>query len=174
MVSAFAVKCPHAPPSLGVLEATFPAAARSNPPCLLPGLLFGEQCSLAERSRLKREEAFLPLNTTGWIIVVVAVIFAILAPLCAMVVRFAMSRQREYLADAGAVELTRYPDGLIGALRKLGGCRQPLRHVGQSTAPLFMVNPLKRKVRTGRHDASTVFSTHPPLTDRIQRIQALK
>ena len=113
-------------------------------------------------------------NPLAIIIVVVAVIFAILAPLCAMVVRFAMSRQREYLADAGAVELTRYPDGLIGALRKLGGCRQPLRHVGQSTAPLFMVNPLKRKVRTGRHDASTVFSTHPPLTDRIRRIQALK
>ncbi|MEE2681044.1 MAG: M48 family metallopeptidase [Planctomycetota bacterium] len=108
------------------------------------------------------------------VIVVLAIVFAILAPFCAMVVRFAMSRQREYLADAGAVELTRYPDGLIGALRKLGGHREPLRHVGQSTAPLFIVNPLKRAVRSGRHDASTVFSTHPPLTERIQRLQALK
>ena len=113
-------------------------------------------------------------NPLAIVIVVLAIIFAILAPFCAMVVRFAMSRQREYLADAGAVELTRYPDGLIGALNKLGGHRQPLRHVGQSTAPLFIVNPLKRAVRSGRHDASTVFSTHPPLTDRIKRLQALK
>ena len=113
-------------------------------------------------------------NPLAIVIVVLAIIFAILAPLCAMLVRFAMSRQREYLADAGAVELTRYPDGLIGALGKLGGHREPLQHVGQSTAPLFIVNPLKRAVRSGRHDASTVFSTHPPLTERIQRLQALK
>jgi heat shock protein HtpX len=113
-------------------------------------------------------------NPLAIVIVVLAIIFAILAPVCAMVVRFAMSRQREFLADAGAVELTRYPDGLIGALKKLGGHRQPLRHVGQSTAPLFIVNPLKRAVRSGRHDASTVFSTHPPLTERIQRLSALK
>ncbi|MAJ46091.1 MAG: hypothetical protein CBC35_02175 [Planctomycetes bacterium TMED75] len=113
-------------------------------------------------------------NPLAIVIVVLAVIFAILAPLCAMLVRFAMSRQREFLADAGAVELTRYPDGLIGALGKLGGHRQPLQHVGQSTAPLFIVNPLKRAVRSGRHDASTVFSTHPPLTERIQRLRALK
>ena len=113
-------------------------------------------------------------NPLAIVIVVLAIVFAILAPFCAMLVRFAMSRQREYLADAGAVELTRYPDGLIGALKKLGGHREPLRHVGQSTAPLFIVNPLKRAVRSGRHDASTVFSTHPPLTERIQRLQALK
>ncbi|MCH2144156.1 MAG: M48 family metalloprotease [Phycisphaerales bacterium] len=108
------------------------------------------------------------------VIIVVAVIFAIIAPLCAMLVRFAMSRQREYLADAGAVELTRYPDGLIGALSKLENCRQPLRHVGKSTAPLFIVNPLKAAVRKGRHDASNAFSTHPPLSERIQRLRALK
>ena len=108
------------------------------------------------------------------VIIVIAVIFAIVAPLCAMLVRFAMSRQREYLADAGAVELTRYPDGLIGALKKLENCRQPLRHVGKSTAPLFIVNPLKAAVRRGRHDASNAFSTHPPLSERIQRLRALK
>lgn len=108
------------------------------------------------------------------IIIIVAVVFAILAPLCAMLVRFAMSRQREFLADAGAVELTRYPDGLVGALRKLGACRQPLKHVGKSTAPLFIVNPLKAAVRQGRHDASTAFSTHPALSERIQRITALE
>ena len=108
------------------------------------------------------------------IIIVVAVVFAILAPLCRMLVRFAMSRQREFLADAGAVELTRYPDGLVSALSKLGGCRQPMQHVGKSTAPLFIVNPLKAAVRQGRHDASTAFSTHPALSERIQRIRALE
>tara|TARA_B100001059_G_scaffold215829_1_gene233689 strand:- start:799 stop:1899 length:1101 start_codon:yes stop_codon:yes gene_type:complete len=113
-------------------------------------------------------------NPLAILIVVLAVIFAILAPICAVMVRFAMSRQREYLADAGAVELTRYPQGLVGALKKLGAQRQPLRHVGQSTAPLFIVNPLKKAVRGGRHDVSTAFSTHPPLTDRIARIQALE
>ena len=113
-------------------------------------------------------------NPLAIIIVVVAIIFAILAPICAVLVRFAMSRQREYLADAGAVELTRYPRGLVGALRKLGAQRQPLRHVGQSTAPLFIVNPLKKAVRGGRHDISTAFSTHPPLCDRIARLQALE
>ena len=107
------------------------------------------------------------------VIIVLAVIFAILAPLCGMLVRFAMSRQREFLADAGAVELTRYPDGLVSALNKLGSCREPLRHVGKSTAPLFIVNPMKAAVSKGRHDASTAFSTHPALSERIQRIKAL-
>lgn len=108
------------------------------------------------------------------VIIVLAVVFAILAPLCATLVRFAISRQREFLADAGAVELTRYPDGLASALRKLGACRQPLKHVGKATAPLFIVNPLKAAVRRGRHDASTAFSTHPALSERIQRIEALE
>jgi len=107
------------------------------------------------------------------VIIVLALLFAILAPLCATLVRFAVSRQREFLADAGAVELTRYPAGLVSALRKLGACRQPLRHVGKSTAPLFIVNPLKAAVRRGRHDSSTAFSTHPALSERIQRIAAL-
>ena len=113
-------------------------------------------------------------NPLAIVIVVVAVIFAVLAPLCAVLVRFAMSREREFLADAGAVELTRYPAGLVGALQKLGACRQPLQHVGKSTAPLFIVNPLKAAVRQGRHDASTVFSTHPSLAERIKRIDALE
>lgn len=107
------------------------------------------------------------------IIIVLAVVFAILAPLCGMLVRFAMSRQREFLADAGAVELTRYPAGLAGALRKLGASRQTLQHVGKSTAPLFIVNPMKAAVSRGRHDASTAFSTHPALSERIARIEAL-
>jgi heat shock protein HtpX len=108
------------------------------------------------------------------VIIVVAVIFAILAPLCAVLVRFAMSREREFLADAGAVELTRYPTGLVDALSKLGACREPLQHVGKATAPLFIVNPLKAAVRKGRHDASTVFSTHPSLAERITRLKALE
>lgn len=107
------------------------------------------------------------------ILMVVAVLLLILAPIVATMIRLAISRQREYLADAGAVEITRYPQGLIGALEKLGGCRQPLRSVNQAIAPLFIVNPMKAAVEGGRHDASSVFLTHPPLHERIERLQAL-
>ncbi len=112
-------------------------------------------------------------NPLAIIIIVLALVLIILAPIVATVIRLALSRQREYLADAGAVELTRYPQGLIGALRKLHDCRQPLRVVNQAIAPLFIVNPLKRAVERGRHDVSSVFLTHPPLCERIARLEAL-
>jgi heat shock protein HtpX len=112
-------------------------------------------------------------NPLAIIIIVLAIVLIILAPIVATVIRLALSRQREYLADAGAVELTRYPQGLIGALRKLHDCRQPLRVVNQAIAPLFIVNPLKRAVERGRHDVSSVFLTHPPLNERIARLEAL-
>jgi heat shock protein HtpX len=112
-------------------------------------------------------------NPLAIVMIVIAIVLIILAPIVATMIRLALSRQREYLADAGAVELTRYPQGLIGALRKLHDCRQPLRVVNQAIAPLFIVNPLKRAVERGRHDASSVFLTHPPLCERIARLEAL-
>jgi heat shock protein HtpX len=107
------------------------------------------------------------------IVLVVAVILAIIAPTLAMLIRFAVSRQREYLADAGAVELTRYPQGLIGALEKLGACREPLEAANRATAHLYIVNPLKSAMKGEGHELSSVFRTHPPLHDRIKRLQAL-
>lgn len=107
------------------------------------------------------------------VILVIAVVLAIIAPTLAMLIRFAVSRQREYLADAGAVELTRYPQGLISALEKLGGCREPLEVANRATAHLYIVNPLKSAMKGEGHELNTVFATHPPLHDRIARLQAL-
>jgi heat shock protein HtpX len=112
-------------------------------------------------------------NPLAIVMLVIAVLLIIIAPIVATMIRLAISRQREYLADAGAVELTRYPQGLIGALTKLGNCRQPLRVVNQAIAPLFIVNPIKAAVEKGRHDTSSIFLTHPPLHERIERLQAL-
>jgi heat shock protein HtpX len=103
------------------------------------------------------------------IVMAVAVVLAVIAPILAMSIRFAVSRQREYLADAGAVELTRYPQGLIGALQKLGASPKAMERANRATAHLFIVNPLKKAA----HEASSVFRTHPPLHERIARLQAL-
>jgi heat shock protein HtpX len=84
-----------------------------------------------------------------------------------------MSRQREYLADAGAVELTRYPEGMISALEKLGACHEPLEVANRATAHLYIVNPLKSAMKGEGHELNSVFRTHPPLRDRIERLQAL-
>ncbi len=107
------------------------------------------------------------------VILAIAVILAIIAPMLAMMIRFAVSRQREYLADAGAVELTRYPQGLIGALEKLGACREPLEVANRATAHLYIVNPLKNAMKGDGHELNSMFATHPPLHDRIARLQAL-
>lgn len=112
-------------------------------------------------------------NPVMIVVIVIALLLAFIAPLLASIIRFAMSRQREYLADAGAVELTRYPQGLIGALEKLGGSQIPLDTANKATAHLFIVNPLKSAMREGGQERSSMFQTHPPLHDRIQRLKAL-
>ena len=112
-------------------------------------------------------------NAVMLILMIVAVVLALIAPLLAMLIRFAVSRQREYLADAGAVELTRYPQGLIGALEKLGGSKQPLKAANRATAHMYIVNPLKNAMKGKGHELSSAFRTHPPLHERIARLRAL-
>ena len=107
------------------------------------------------------------------IVFVIAIVLAIIAPTLAMLIRMAVSRQREYLADAGAVELTRYPQGLIGALEKLGASKQRLKAANRATAHLYIVNPLKNALKGKGHELSSVLRTHPPLGDRISRLRAL-
>ena len=107
------------------------------------------------------------------VVMVLAVVLAIIAPALAMLIRFAVSRQREFLADAGAVELTRYPQGLIGALEKLGASTTPLRGANRATAHLYCVNPLRNAAKGKGHELSSVFRTHPPLHERIARLRAL-
>ncbi|HZF36648.1 MAG TPA: M48 family metallopeptidase [Candidatus Angelobacter sp.] len=102
-------------------------------------------------------------------LLVIFVVFAILAPIAAQLVRFAVSRQREYLADATSVRLTRNPVGLIGALEKLAAEQRPFDGANRATQHMFIVNPFK----VFGANSTALFSTHPPLEQRIQRLQNL-
>ncbi len=100
---------------------------------------------------------------------VVAIVLAILAPLFATMVRLAVSRQREYLADASSVELTRNPHGLERALAKIAADQEPLEVANRATQHLYIVNPIKKFEEHG----SDLMSTHPPIVDRINRLRTL-
>ena len=103
------------------------------------------------------------------LIFVLAILFAILAPIAARLVQLAVSRQREYLADASGVELTRNPVGLERALAKIALDPEPLKEANRATQHLYFENPVK-----GVSDrSSSLFSTHPPVLDRINRLRAL-
>ena len=93
---------------------------------------------------------------------IVAILFAILAPIFAQILYFALSRKREYLADAGAVRLTRYPAGLAGALEKIGGTTINMETANKVTAPMYIANPFRGKKKV------SLYSTHPPIEERIR------
>ncbi|GAG00821.1 unnamed protein product, partial [marine sediment metagenome] len=100
------------------------------------------------------------------IMLVIAIIAAILAPIMAYLLYFALSRRREYLADAGAARLTRYPEGLAGALEKIANDKSPqLAAVNKVTAPMYIVNPFKKKKQMKLSDLT---STHPPISERVK------
>lgn len=99
---------------------------------------------------------------------VAGIVAAILAPVVAIMIQMAISRQREYLADATSALTTRYPEGLITALDKIGQSGSSLKKQNSSTAHLFFANPLKKGSFSG------LFSTHPPIEDRIARLQEMK
>ena len=107
-------------------------------------------------------------GSLGVILLVVGVVMAILAPIFTTLVQMAVSRQREYLADASSVELTRNPQGLERALAKLASDNEPLHSANGATQHLYIVNPLK-KLGGGR----ALFSTHPPIVERINRLRQL-
>ena len=100
------------------------------------------------------------------VMLVIAILAAILAPIMAYLLYYALSRRREYLADAGAARLTRYPEGLASALEKISGDPSPqLASVNKVTAPMYIVNPFKKK---GQMKLSDLTSTHPPISERIR------
>lgn len=103
------------------------------------------------------------------IILVVALVFMILAPIMAQLIYFAISRKREYLADASAALYTRYPEGLASALEKLGGSAIQLKSANQATAPMYIVNPFRKKGLK----ASDLSSTHPRLSERIRILRSM-
>ncbi|MFG0325987.1 MAG: M48 family metallopeptidase [Phycisphaerales bacterium JB037] len=107
------------------------------------------------------------------IILIIAVLLAILAPILARIIQMSYSRQREYLADAGAVELTRNPKAMASALSRLAGDEDPfVDTANRGMAHMFIVNPLK-KMRESHQQFSSVFASHPPIKDRIARMLAL-
>jgi heat shock protein HtpX len=105
----------------------------------------------------------------GAIIVVVGLILAILSPLIAQLIHFAVSRRREFLADASGAMLTRYPPGLASALRKIAADKEPLEVANKATAHLYIVNPLKDIGGA----VNKLFSTHPPIEERIAALEKM-
>jgi len=103
------------------------------------------------------------------ILAVVGLVLAIFAPLIAQLIRFAISRKREFLADANGAFLTRYPPGLASALRKIASDTEPLEAANKATAHLYIVNPLKDIKGT----VNKMFSTHPPVEERIAALEKM-
>jgi heat shock protein HtpX len=105
----------------------------------------------------------------GAIVAVIAIVLAILTPIIATLIQLAVSRQREYLADASGALLTRYPPGLASALRKIAMDTEPLEVANKATAALYIANPLKNAPAFFDH----LFDTHPPIEERIKRLEAM-
>lgn len=118
------------------------------------------------RGRSNRDEGNL-----GVILFLVGIITAILSPLIAQLIQLAISRRREFLADAGGAQLTKYPEGLARALEKIGSDKEPLEAANKATAHLYFANPLKN-----HHDSigwfASLFNTHPPVSERIKALRS--
>lgn len=108
------------------------------------------------------------------ILMLVGLICLILAPIFGQLMQLALSRRREYLADASAVEFTRNPDGLISALQKLDSDSNQLKTANKSTAHMYIVSPFKTNIKDGKKRKTSLFSTHPSIDDRIEAIRNLK
>lgn len=105
------------------------------------------------------------------IFIIVGIVFAILTPIVATLIQLAVSRKREYLADASGVLLTRYPEGLANALEKLAHDRKPLMHASNATAHLFIANPFGNKA--AKTWFAGLFDTHPPIEERIKLLRSM-
>ncbi len=104
-------------------------------------------------------------NQSGAVLMIVGLVLAIVAPIFATLLQLAISRKREFIADSDGILLTRYPDGLITALKKLERYSRKMKRVNKATAHLFITNPF------GAKNVRTWFSTHPPIEDRIKALK---
>ncbi|HEX7586151.1 MAG TPA: M48 family metallopeptidase [Patescibacteria group bacterium] len=102
------------------------------------------------------------------LLMVLAIVLSILAPIAAVLMQLAISRKREFLADADGALLTRYPEGLARALEKISADTEPLEAANRATAHLYIVNPFKGK------KLSSLFQTHPPLEERIKALRGME
>ena len=103
------------------------------------------------------------------IILALGIVLMILAPIAAQLIYFAISRKREYLADASSALYTRYPEGLASALEKLAASTAPVKSANQASAPMYIINPFRKKGRA----ASDLTSTHPPISERIRILRSM-
>lgn len=107
-------------------------------------------------------------NKAGGVLVIVGIVLAILAPIFASLIQLAISRKREFLADASGALLTRYPEGLASALQKISQYSQPMAKASKATAHLFIANPF------GANKIKSLFSTHPPVQARVEALLGKK
>ncbi len=105
----------------------------------------------------------------AWPLLILALALAILAPVISKIIQLAVSRKREYLADASATQFTRYPEGLASALLKISGDQEVLEVANRATQHLYIVNPIKSFEKR----AKTLFSTHPPIAERVRRLRTM-
>ncbi|MCP4571509.1 MAG: M48 family metallopeptidase [bacterium] len=143
---------------------------------LFAGVLAGAIVMLAEvglrgmwfgggRSRSRRDSG----SDGSGIFAVLAIVLMILAPILAQLIYFAISRKREYLADASAAAFTRYPEGLASALEKIAASPRKLASANSATAPMYIINPLKRTKKM----AANATGTHPPIDERVKVLRAM-
>lgn len=102
------------------------------------------------------------------ILALIGIVLVLLAPIIATLIQLAISRKREFLADASGALLTRYPEGLASALRKISGYSQPMQKAHNATAHLFIANPFGGKAKVGF--LRKLFNTHPPMEERIEAL----
>ena len=112
-------------------------------------------------------------KNSGGIFIIVGLLMAILSPIISQIIQLAISRRREFLADASSVKLTRQPSGLISALKKLGADKEPLEAANKATAHLCITNPLNNLSSDARGWFAGLFNTHPPLSDRIKVLEQM-
>lgn len=112
-------------------------------------------------------------GNTGAIFLILGILFAIIAPIIANLIKLAISRRREFMADAGSVAITRQPSGLISALKKIASDHEPLEVANKATAHLYIENPFKDKSSSAVGWFSNMFNTHPPIEDRISALSEM-
>ena len=105
----------------------------------------------------------------GGIIVLIGIIFAVFSPIAATLIHLAISRKREFLADASGALLTRYPEGLANALKKISEYNQPMQKVSNAIAHLYISNPYGKQKNEIKF-FQKMFLTHPPIEDRIKAL----
>lgn len=112
-------------------------------------------------------------NQMQGLFLIIGIVLAILSPIIATLIKLAVSRQREYLADASGALLTRYPEGLARALEKISADQEPLEAANKATAHMYIVSPLKADENGKTGWLASMFNTHPPIADRIKKLREM-